>query len=180
MIYFIADTHFGHENIIKHTKRPFENIKQMDEKIIENWNKKVKPEDEIYIIGDFSWYPEGEKNNEILKKLNGKKYLIKGNHDHFLKNKNFNKSNFVWIKEYFVLRYKNEKIILFHYPIEEWDGFYRKSIHIHGHQHNTPDYNLKQKKLNLRRYDAGVDANNFTPVSIEEILKFTKNLTNIK
>lgn len=97
--YFIADPHFGHANMIKLANRPFKNLEEMDKILIKNWNNTVKPEDEIYIIGDFSWYTNLEKINSLLKKLNGKKFLITGNHDHFLKNKNFNRSQFVWVKQ---------------------------------------------------------------------------------
>ena len=176
--YFTADPHFGHANMIKLANRPFSDVEEMDKVLIRNWNNIVRPEDEIYIIGDFAWYSNPEKVNSLLKKLNGKKFLITGNHDHFLKNKNFDRSQFVWIRDYATIKHEGTTIILFHYPITEWDGFYRESIHIHGHQHNKPEYNVKQQELNLKRYDAGVDANNYMPVSIEHIVNFTKNSTN--
>jgi hydrolase len=178
--YFIADPHFGHANMIRLADRPFSDVEEMDRTLIQNWNNTVGKEDEIYIIGDFSWYSNPEKVNFLLKKLNGKKYLITGNHDHFLKNKNFDRKQFVWIKEYAEIKQDGTKIVLFHYPIEEWNGFYRGSVHIHGHQHNKQEYNVKQQKLNLKRYDAGVDANNYTPVSLEHILEFTKNASNMR
>ena len=76
----------------------------------------------------------------------------------------------VTVKEYAEIKQDGTKIVLFHYPLEEWNGFYRGSVHIHGHQHNKQEYNVKQQKLNLKRYDAGVDANNYAPVSLEHIL----------
>ena len=176
--YFTADLHFGHSNIIRLAGRPFSDVEEMDKVLVRNWNSTVKQEDEIYIIGDFSWHSDPEKVNSLLKKLNGRKFLITGNHDYFLKNKNFDRSQFVWIKSYAVIKHEGTKLVLFHYPIEEWDGFYRGSVHIHGHQHNGPEYNVKQQKLNLKRYDAGVDANNYAPVSINHIINFTKNATN--
>ncbi len=87
--YVIADLHFGHKNIIKHEKRPFENIEEMDKNLIAMWNNIASKEDVIYILGDFSWY-NGAKTSELLKRLNGRKILIIGNHDsNFLTKKRF-------------------------------------------------------------------------------------------
>ena len=91
MIYFTADIHFYHENIINHTKRPFKNADEMNKKIIANWNNIVKANDEVYILGDVTL--KGASNaNTVLSQLKGKKYLIKGNHDHFVEEKNFHPS----------------------------------------------------------------------------------------
>jgi len=79
--YFIADTHFGGENIRRYENRPFETAMEMDEKLIENWNKTVTAEDTVYVLGDFSDYAEAEKDAGILQKLNGTKILVMGNHD---------------------------------------------------------------------------------------------------
>ena len=82
MIYFIADPHFQHKNIIKYCDRPFENINQMDQTLINNWNKTVKNDDEVYILGDLSNENVVIYNlKNIVEQLNGKKYLVKGNHD---------------------------------------------------------------------------------------------------
>ncbi len=61
---------------------------------------------------------------------------------------------------------------LFHYPIEEWNGYFREAIHLHGHQHNHEEYNLKNRGNGLLRYDVGVDANHMAPVGIEDIISF--------
>lgn len=79
--YFIADTHFGGENIRRYENRPFETATEMDEKLIENWNGIVTAEDTVYVLGDFSDYIEAEKDAEILSRLNGTKVLVMGNHD---------------------------------------------------------------------------------------------------
>lgn len=171
MIYFTSDTHFGHKNIIKHTGRPFYSIQEMDDILVRNWNRKVGVYDDIYILGDVSM-KGAEYVQEILVKLNGRKYLVRGNHDKFADQEGFDKNIFVWIKDYYELKYKNEKFILFHYPIEEWNQFFRDAIHLHGHQHNHEDYNYQNLEKGLRRFDVGVDANNMFPVSIEEIIEF--------
>lgn len=77
-IYFIADTHFSEENIIKYENRPFQGVQDMDDSMIANWNRMVKEEDTVYLVGDFG---AGRREALLLDKLKGIKYLIKGNHD---------------------------------------------------------------------------------------------------
>lgn len=87
--YFIADTHFFHEKIIKMCNRPFDNVEEMNKKLIENWNKKVTDDDTVYILGDVSFKGSKENTISILKQLKGKKILIKGNHDRFVGQRDF-------------------------------------------------------------------------------------------
>ena len=171
MIYFTSDLHFYHKNIIKYAKRPFDSVEEMNEKLIKNWNNRIKSEDEVYILGDFTMKGT-EYAADILSKLKGKKYLIKGNHDNFVNQETFDNSLFEWVKDYFELQYNNQSFIMFHYPIEEWNHFFRGAIHLHGHQHNSPEYNILNEEKGLKKYDVGVDANYMKPVSIEEIIKF--------
>lgn len=174
MIYFTADTHFCHSNIINLNNRPFQDLEQMHNILIRNWNSYISNYDEIYILGDFMYKGSGEEANKILKKLNGKKYLIKGNHDKYLKDENFDKSAFEWIEDYYVLDYKKKKFVLFHYPILEWTGYFKGSIHLYGHVHNTGKNSEQTQRLKIlgnNAFNVGVDVNNFFPVSIENILK---------
>lgn len=83
VIYFTADLHLGHEGIIRACQRPFQSADEMDRAIVQNWNQTVARNDEIYILGDFTMKPASEAH-EYLKRLNGRKYLIRGNHDKFL------------------------------------------------------------------------------------------------
>ena len=169
MIYYTSDLHFCHKNILHLNNRPFKDIKEMNEVLIKNWNSRVKQNDTIYILGDFG-YP---KNNidiqdiiKILKRLNGQKILITGNHDHrLIKQEEFTKE-FVRIESYLEINDKGNKVILFHYPIEEWNGYYRNAIHLYGHVHNN-DVNLAKIP---NRYNVGVDVNKYRPVTIEELL----------
>ena len=82
MIYFTADHHFGHQNIIKHCNRPFGSVEEMDEELIMLWNKSVREKDIVYILGDLL-FRNATSSEEYLEKLNGKKYLIVGNHDKY-------------------------------------------------------------------------------------------------
>lgn len=139
MIYFIADMHFHHENVIEFSHRPYKTVEEMNKQLIENWNSVVtSPKDEVYILGDLlSNRGTGKQANAILEKLQGKKYLVKGNHEKYLKDKEFDHSHFEWVKDYHTLKYYKRKFVLFHYPILEWDGFFRGAIHLYGHVHDT-------------------------------------------
>lgn len=177
MIYFTADTHFYHSNIIKLNNRPFNSYDEMHTTLVRNWNSYVSQNDEIYILGDFAYKGKVEDVNSLLKKLKGKKYLIKGNHDKYINYETFNPLLFSWIKDYYVLDYKGIKFILFHYPILEWDGYYKNYIHLYGHVHNStknPEQNDRLKVLGNKAINVGVDVNNFFPVSIVEIINRTK------
>lgn len=79
--FFIADTHFGDENIIRYENRPFKNVNEMETAIIEAWNNVVGSEDTIFVLGDFSAFSDVESNRSIIDRLCGRKYLIMGNHD---------------------------------------------------------------------------------------------------
>jgi len=178
MIYFTADTHFRHGNIIKYCERPFNDVDEMDKEMIGRWNSLVTKNDDIYILGDFMYKGNAKEANEILSKLNGRKYLIKGNHEKYLNKEDFKSEAFEWIKDYHVLNIEGTKIILFHYPMLSWDGSYHDSIHLYGHVHNSgiqhPDYGEKLKLLGPRAINVGVDVNDFYPVSLQEILKRCK------
>ena len=93
MNYYIADTHFGHDNIRRLSNRPFDSVEEMDKTIIENWNSKIADSDDVYILGDFSY--KSKDPIEYLKKLNGRKHLIIGNHDNKLLRNQFCKKYFV-------------------------------------------------------------------------------------
>jgi calcineurin-like phosphoesterase family protein len=166
MIYFTADQHYYHENIMKYSHRPFYTINDMNMTITKNWNNTIKPNDEVYILGDFA-FTTTENTNELLKNLNGRKYLIKGNHDRFLSDNKFDRTQFIWVKDYYILKYREQKIVLFHYPIYEWDCAFHGSIHLYGHVHNNEQMDRKNA------FNVGVDVNNFTPISIEDIIKRT-------
>lgn len=177
MIYFTADLHFCHDKVIQFANRPFCNEEQMNTALIENWNQTVSAKDEVYILGDVTMKGP-EYAMKVLSQLRGKKYLIKGNHDRFAEKSSFDKTIFEWIKDYYELSYQNHRFILFHYPIEEWNGYFREAIHLHGHQHNHEDYNLKNREKGLLRFDVGVDANHMSPVGIEEIISFFESSCN--
>ncbi|MED3795490.1 metallophosphoesterase [Niallia alba] len=174
MKYFISDTHFSHSNIIKFCNRPFEDVAKMNQTIISNWNAVIEKKDEVYILGDFVVRGTGKQANEILEQLNGKKYLIKGNHEYYLDDPEFKSSYFEWIKDYYSFKYNKKTFVLFHYPILEWNGFYNDSIHLYGHVHHKKKEYLRNI-LGPRAINVGVDVNNFFPISLEQVLTIVKS-----
>ena len=136
MNFYIADTHFGHANIIRLCNRPFSDVNEMDNTMFYNWNNRVSNEDIVYIVGDFAYKSVNDPVN-LLRNLNGKKVLIEGNHDSKnLKNPNFIKC-FQEICQLKVIYDRDTKIQLCHYPLVEWDGYFRGSYLIFGHIHNN-------------------------------------------
>lgn len=174
MIYFISDMHFGHEAAIRMCGRPFKNTDEMDKVILDNINAVVNEDDTLYILGDICHRIGIEKGNELISQIKcNNKILVKGNHD-----KNWDRNLFREISDFKEISYSLGKnhynISLMHYPMLEWPKSFHGSIHLHGHCHNKPEYNLRMKEAGIRRYDVGVDANHFKPVSIIDILKFFK------
>lgn len=147
MRYYISDLHFCHRNLNHYMdRRGFESGEAMNEYMISQWNSRVKPGDEVVVLGDFCLSKSGQEVNDILARLKGKKYLITGNHDRFLNDKEFNPKLFKWIEPYKELNDNKRKIILSHYPIMCYNGQYRrdgdgnpKVFMLYGHVHNTYD-----------------------------------------
>ncbi|WP_041177227.1 metallophosphoesterase [Brachyspira intermedia] len=171
MIYFISDTHFFY--MPANRKKLFNDYESMHDCLVNNWNNKINKEDDVYIVGDFSNDKGYLKTTELLKSLNGNKYLIKGNNDKFLDNDKFDRKLFKFVKDYYVLDIKDygniiKKIVLFHYPILEWEGYYNNTMLIHGHWH-------KDKKYHHLAFNVACDIHNFSPLSINEILEMVLN-----
>ena len=78
--FFIADTHFGHTNVIKHCDRPVLDVIEMEKAFISDWNSRVSNTDRVFVLGDFSFY-DWYETQAVLRRLNGQKFLVKGNHD---------------------------------------------------------------------------------------------------
>ena len=171
MKYYLADTHIGHENIIRLCNRPFKSVDEMNDTIINNWNSVVKDNDEVYIIGDFA-YKNANNLTHYLKQLKGKKYLITGNHDRIDPEA---RKCFEWIRSYAEIIDNGQKIVLFHYPILEWNGYFRGTIHIYGHVHNNVDNESYKALKNLKNaYNAGADILGFTPRTLTEVIEMNE------
>lgn len=161
-IWFTSDTHFGHTNIIKYCNRPFQSAQEMDEKMIAKWNARVKPDDLVYHIGDFSLVRDRDQVENYIRRLTGHIHLVHGNHDRqqVLDARGF-ASRPTPYKE---IKVGEQKIILCHYAFKVWNGSHRGSWNLHGHSHGNLDRDFKRKQL-----DVGVDCWNYQPISFEEI-----------
>jgi len=173
MIYFTSDLHFNHPNIIQSCRRPFANIQEHNQVLIDKWNAVVGPKDEIYVLGDFACADSGEDVQDFAGRLNGKKYLLLGNNDEPALYEGF---SFVWVKDYHVLTAEGIRWVLCHYPIWIWDERNKGTIHLYGHVHNhglRADSPAEFRALADRTdcINVGVDVNGFAPVSVLELAR---------
>lgn len=160
-IFFIADPHFGHEKIIQLCNRPFDNVQDMNKQLVEKWNDKVTDEDTVYILGDFCFKMSKQDAIKVLKQLKGKKILIKGNHDRYVGQRDFD-SCFEGIYDYLQISQFKQQIILCHYPIIDYAGMYYGAKMIYGHIH---DKYIPHKDM----YCVSAECINYEPVTLEEI-----------
>lgn len=128
MIYFTADLHLNHRLMLKH--RGFATLDAMHHHIIGSWNTEIKSEDEVYILGDVSM---SNHALDILNQLNGKLYLVRGNHDTSRLLRQIS-ARFEWVKDYYSLKTPHH-IVLSHYPMLVWDRSHYGSWQLHGHCH---------------------------------------------
>ena len=173
MIFFTSDLHLGHSGIIKSCNRPFSSVEEMDEKLIANWNKKVKKNDSVFIVGDFIWKKQDVE--KYLKRLNGKKILIVGNHDKWAADENL-ANHFHKITKYEEVSLNNHQITLCHYPMVEWKnsrktGTSRLGYLVYGHVHNSIKPLYKGLYLSFNALNAGTDINKYEPVTFEELVE---------
>lgn len=198
--WFIGCTHFGHESIIKLAGRPYASVGEMNEALVGNWRRVVREEDLVYILGDFSW---GDPT-PWLDQLPGLKIMILGNHDRRHQWQALALTGRVFaVHEYLKMNVvqpdgSQSTLVLFHYPIEDWDERFRGSIHLHAHTH---DHRMAQPSLPwlhgshllkpnefvigeartlpeawpaelvCNRFCVGAEATDYTPVGLDELLR---------
>jgi calcineurin-like phosphoesterase family protein len=152
-VWVTSDLHFGHKNVIKFcpATRPYKDAEEMNEAIISDWNSKVKDNDLVIIVGDFS-FMNLENTLSILRRLNGKKILVIGNHDQKLMQSHTFRNEFILCKDLLSINIDSQKYIFCHYPIFEWESMQRGSMHLHGHVHGNPT------EIEGRILDSGWDA----------------------
>lgn len=173
-IFFTSDTHFWHENILKFCNRPFSSVEEMNDTIIDNWNKLVGENDIVFHLGDFC-FCGSDKFEKIIEKLNGHIYLILGNHDwKTIRNHYFSK--FKGIYQQLSIKVDGRKIYLNHFPFLCYDGSYKNNPvwALSGHIHickirNTGKDFERMNYLFPTQYDVGVDFNDYTPISFKEV-----------
>lgn len=144
--------------------RGFAGVEEMNETMIEKWNARVRKKDEVVIIGDLS-FGSARETNELVRRLRGKLYLIRGNHDRFVWGRELDESLFQWIRPYEELSDNRRKVILCHYPIMCYNGQYRldkegnpRTYMLHGHIHDTHDQRLLDRFQEITRQTVVTDA----------------------
>lgn len=174
-VFFTSDTHFGHAKIISLCNRPFSNVEEMNDALVENWNKVVSEGDIVFHLGDFA-FGGTTLWRDIRSRLNGSIVLIKGNHD----DHNLKKSTELLFDQItYQLRLEmpdSTTVYLNHYPFLCYGGSYRDAQNVwqlFGHVHSSPNSTgLDSSRLvNCfpTQYDVGVDNNDYTPVSWNQI-----------
>ena len=171
-LWFTADTHFGHENIIRYCHRPFANAEEMNEELIRRWNETVPEDGIIFHLGDFA---SGSSKlwEDVLSSLHGKKYLILGNHD--MKHiRQGGMRHFELVTQQMSIRVGGQAIILNHNPFLCYGGSYRDVWQLFGHVHSGPASHtgIDHPRLNMLfplQYDVGVDNNDYRPISFAEV-----------
>jgi len=190
--WFTSDPHFGHDNVIDFCNRPFKDMEEMMEKIRIKWNAKVKPEDQVIFVGDVFFYLNKPEAKAYLDSLNGKKILVRGNHDR--KPREMNGMGFDFVCEEMTYLIANERVTISHYPFRapEYVNFYYNMKHklftalgikgtwkldrrfytrrpvnkgqflLHGHTHSS-------LRTRGRQIHVGMDAWDFEPISIGQI-----------
>lgn len=161
-IYFVSDTHLYHTNIIKYCDRPFNSVEEMNKTIIKNWNDKIKADDIVYHLGDLTLHNNEVK--ELVYKLNGKIYLIRGNHDH-KSISYYNRCGITVMPTQTKL--DKYKIILSHRPLED-NQIPEGYINVHGHIHN---HKLDERFDKKRHLNISVEQTDYKPLSKEELLE---------
>lgn len=193
MIFYISDTHFNHSNIINFDKRPFTNVDEMNETLIHNWNSVVKRGDQVYILGDFCWSRDENVWISILRRLNGQKFLIRGNHDPKRVPEKLVKY-FAQVCDYKEIKDCGRTIILSHYPMLTYRADHHENIYMfYGHVHKTKEADIVTEMISLIKnkpeeywqggvkpyanlYNVGcmLDYMDYTPRTADEIINSSK------
>ncbi len=171
MVYYTADLHIGHANIIKHCQRPFSTVDEMNQVLLRNWNTVIHRNDTVYILGDL-FFRNSVPAEEYLLQMKGKKRLLIGNHDSGWMKKVELGKYFESVSFMEEITDGSHRITLCHYPMMSWNGCNRGAFQIYGHIHNNRNDSywplLAESDLSL---NAGVDINGFRPVSLQDLIK---------
>lgn len=158
-LWFCSDLHINHNNILKYQGRPFENIKEMNDYFVQKWNEYVSQYDDVYFIGDFA-FGKPEDATDYLYALNGRIFLITGNHEKAVLKSRKNRNRFALIRDKFELNVRDEAfgnkpfiIYLHHYACRVWNKSHHGAWHLYGHSHDSLEHEVWGKSM-----DVGIDS----------------------
>ena len=171
LIYYTADLHLGHVNVIRHCDRPFVSVEEMDETLIRNWNSRVHKNDTVYIVGDL-FFRNRCPCESYLDELKGRKHLVIGNHDSSWMKKTNWPGYFESVNGLITMKDNGRLVTMCHYPMMTWPDSRHDSYMVFGHIHNSTAAGFWPLiRANLRMLNAGVDINGFVPVTLEEMIQ---------
>ena len=190
-LFLTSDLHFGHRNVINFCNRPFADVKEMSEKLIENWNSVVTNNDIVFVLGDTFWFNDSRTIKKVLEQLNGKEiYILPGNHCDFDAYHRVDDPRIhlcqdivcLWLTSAdFERRHwhrKTMEIWMSHYPMMTWPHRENGAFQLFGHIHSQPgktegvDQDLA---LHWNQADVGSDYWEWKPVLFEDVLKYMQN-----
>jgi calcineurin-like phosphoesterase family protein len=174
-VFLVSDTHFGHNGVCRFTApdgisklRPWDNAEEMDEEMVKRWNERVKPTDKVYHLGDVVI---NRKSLGIMRRLNGDKVLIRGNHDIFRDDEY--REHFRELRAYHVMN----GMILSHIPLHP-ESLGRFGVNIHGHTHANRvmgySMDLDKEVIDPRYHCVCVEQTDFAPILFEDVIKRIK------
>jgi len=174
-VFLVSDTHFGHNGVCRFTApdgisklRPWDNTEEMDEEMVKRWNERVKPTDKVYHLGDVVI---NRKSLGIMRRLNGDKVLIRGNHDIFRDDEY--REHFRELRAYHVMN----GMILSHIPLHP-ESLGRFGVNIHGHTHANRvmgySMDLDKEVIDPRYHCVCVEQTDFAPILFEDVIKRIK------
>lgn len=159
-VFFTSDTHFGDPRVLRIDKRPYPTVADHDAALLARWNEVVRPEDEVWHLGDFALHVSPGRIDELLAALNGTKHLITGNNDGPA---TLAAKGWASVQPYAELVLDGTAIVMCHYAFRTWKNMGRGWIDLHGHSHG-------KLKKQTRQFDVGVDAWDYRPITLEILL----------
>ncbi len=171
MIWFSADFHLDHKRICEYSNRPFKDVDEMNEAIVDNCNLLVAPNDDFFFLGDFAFSKDIHRIVELRQRIKCRNiYFIYGNHDKIIRNnRDFLKKYFRFLGDYaeennIYFGTQKKPVVLTHYAFRTWNRSHHGSYHLYGHSHGSlPD------DPNSLSFDVGVDCWGFKPINTDQV-----------
>jgi len=163
--FLISDTHFGHSAIIRMCSRPYADVGDMDSAMQDLWQRTVRPDDTVIHLGDFAHRYPTDKLPKLFASLNGKKHLIRGNHD----DKDTLALPWESVRDIAFESIDSTNCVLCHFALRTWPKIRKGALMLYGHSHG-------RLPGNVQSCDIGVDVMGFAPVRLNTIKAYLATL----